>query len=391
MENIKHRLLLYCLDIGSNDMRADELMKLSTDDWDEVIQKAIRHGVGPLLYHSLKTLKTDIDIPGNIGSSLQEAYLYYIKRNMELFHALSKILRAMQEQNIPVIVLKGACLAHLVYQDIALRPMHDIDLMIRIEDRFLVEKLMLQLGYKNISLFSKRHLQWENIIRSMAYSSRITTVECHIVIDEFPALDPWENASFAAIASTNTLILGAEELLLHLCVHTDKHVGMELPKLIWWYDIAAVLKHYQGELNWDYVIQISREHKVEEAVHWNLHLVNRDFGEYVPAGVLDQLECNGLNISIDDVLNATRKLKGRYITSSQFSDISKIPSIREKVHYIFARLFPHKEYMIEHYSISRPALVYFYYPVRILLIVLKTLWSFLRLPVYLWNRYISRK
>ena len=157
---------------------------------------------------------------------------------------------------------------------------------------------------------------------------------------------------------------------------------MESPKLIWWYDVAELLKHYQGKLDWDYVIQFSREHKIEGYIHRTLHLINEEFGGHVPASVLDRLESDHAPISIDHVLHAAKDLGEPPRAPSWLSDISKIPSIRDKICYVFARLFPRREYMVDHYSVSRPNLVYLYYPARIFLIVLAAPRGFFRLLVH---------
>ncbi|MFC1716160.1 nucleotidyltransferase family protein [Candidatus Poribacteria bacterium] len=389
LENTEDRLLLHCLGIGTDNVEIDELRQLSTDDWDEIIQQAYGHGVCPLLYHHLGSLGADADIPLGVEQKLRNIYFQNMKTNMWLFHELSKILSLLQEHSVQVIVLKGACLAELIYQDITLRPMIDIDLMIKSEDRLLVNRLMLQAGYRSVSLFSKRHLQWGDIVRGMIYKSGATIFDCHIQIDEVP--DPWSNVTSATIASTDALILGAEELLLHLCVHADNHLRIESPKLIWWYDVAELLKHYQGKLDWDYIVQFSREHKMEVGIHRTLHLINKEFGGHVPAGVLDRLGADDATISIDHILHAAKVLGERPRPPSWFLDIYKVPSARDKICYVFARLFPSREYMTDHYLVSRPSLVYLYYPVRIFSFILTVPRGLFRLPVYLWNRYVSHK
>jgi hypothetical protein len=57
--------------------------------------------------------------------------LYSALRNMRRCHELSKVLRILQNDGIPVIVLKGAALAEVVYGNIALRSMSDVDLLVK--------------------------------------------------------------------------------------------------------------------------------------------------------------------------------------------------------------------------------------------------------------------
>ncbi|MCP4365035.1 MAG: nucleotidyltransferase family protein [Planctomycetes bacterium] len=51
---------------------------------------------------------------------------------------------------MPVILLKGAHLAQVVYSNIALRPMGDIDILVKKNDLPKAKELLLELGYTPI-------------------------------------------------------------------------------------------------------------------------------------------------------------------------------------------------------------------------------------------------
>ena len=71
-----------------------------------------------------------------------------------MYAQIDRIFLAAQEAGIPIVPLKGAFLAKCVYRDIALRPMCDIDLMCRVEDRDgdELEDILRGLGF---SLFER--------------------------------------------------------------------------------------------------------------------------------------------------------------------------------------------------------------------------------------------
>ena len=59
-----------------------------------------------------------------------QVYLASAHRNLRLFGELRQILRAFNAAGLSVIPLKGACLAEMIYGNIALRPMVDVDLLL---------------------------------------------------------------------------------------------------------------------------------------------------------------------------------------------------------------------------------------------------------------------
>ena len=61
--------------------------------------------------------------------------------------------KALKERKLQVIVLKGAALLNTVYHDVALRPMEDIDLMVRQEHRDELKNLLETMGFVQSPLY----------------------------------------------------------------------------------------------------------------------------------------------------------------------------------------------------------------------------------------------
>ena len=373
------RLLLHLIGLGDCEIEPARLEQSSESDWLELVRQSRMHGVTPLLYYRLKTSGLTAHIPTEVKQTLRKTYLYSAQRNTRIYDELPKVLAALQNARITVIVLKGAALAELVYQDIASRPMSDIDLLVRDEDIRRIDGVLPLLGYGNIEFsLSERHAQ---CLRHVRYRNGGVQIEMHPKMFELPDLDPWINASHANIASTDTLVLGSEDLLLHLCLHLDQALRAEFPMLIWWYDIAKFLERWQGGLNWDYVVRIAREHDVGGAMRRILTVVYADLGGRVPVDVLNQLKDDGIAISIDDILQCVDQ-PAEQIGSSLLA-MSRIPSVRSKVYYVLRKIFPRREFLVHRYSVERPGFVYFYYPVHVLRTVAKAVKTFCQLPAYM--------
>jgi len=130
----RDEILLQFLRFGASQRESPRFEQLSTSDWEDLVQQSIRQGVTPLIYHRVKKLGPGLSVPSNVLKRLRESYLQSSARNLRLYHQLGKLLLILQREDIPVILLKGAHLAEIVYGNIAVRPMADIDLLVRQED-----------------------------------------------------------------------------------------------------------------------------------------------------------------------------------------------------------------------------------------------------------------
>ena len=139
MDNSSFNTLLACLDHAEFDQaRSDRLSHISTEEWQEVATLASLHSVAPLLYYRLK--QHTLAIPDDVAILFKDAYLNNIARNVRLYAELTRILQCFQDANIPVVVLKGAHLAEVIYGNIGLRPMGDVDLLVQKDDLKKVDR-----------------------------------------------------------------------------------------------------------------------------------------------------------------------------------------------------------------------------------------------------------
>lgn len=127
--------------------------------WDNILNKGYQSDLCPLLYYIItkhehfpmtqrlydpmtqKPYDTEVN---DILLRLKKEYQWSLARNMILFDELGRVLEAFNEAGIDVIVLKGAALAQTIYPDIALRPMGDVDLLVKKEGLEKAENLLIQ-------------------------------------------------------------------------------------------------------------------------------------------------------------------------------------------------------------------------------------------------------
>lgn len=221
--------LLYCLRVVPNEAGDGRLATLSSTDWDVLIAESARYDLAPLLYHRLRTLHAEIAIPAKVVARLRQLYLQSAGRAMHMYHELGKVLERLRQANIPVIALKGAHLAELVYGNIALRPMGDVDVLVHKDDLIRVEAVLLGMGYASTECH--RQVAEDNYDFVYGLPNRALFVEVHWNFlpsnyrFETDIDGQWERSRHAIIAGVEVSVLCPEDMLLYFCLHASvKHL-----------------------------------------------------------------------------------------------------------------------------------------------------------------------
>ncbi|TGO02861.1 hypothetical protein PN36_17935 [Candidatus Thiomargarita nelsonii] len=285
------KLLLDCLHCREIDeTRTAELNELRTADWESLVQFAVKQSVAPLLYHRLKTVYPKANIPASLKQNLQKFYLASVMRNTHLYSELSEVLKALRNEDIPVILLKGAHLAQTIYGNTVLRSMCDVDILIKKTDLLKAEEKLLEMGYSSsreddIDVACAKHHHLPPLVKQGS-----APIEIHWTINH--PIHPftidteglWKRARPTTIAGVEVLVLSPEDLLLHLSLHSayNNFFKQGLRSLC---DIFETIRHYQNEIDWTQL-----EHRASQ---WNaknpVYLILRLARELLPANVPDEL------------------------------------------------------------------------------------------------------
>lgn len=248
-----------------------------------MINRSIRHGVTPYLYHRLKAVRPADLLPPETEQRMKESYLQNASRNVRLFHELGKVLRALKERGVPVIVLKGGHLAELVYASIALRPMGDIDLLVRKQDLEAAAEVLVRMGYGTDKPYRiethadvARHLpdftSKSGLFIEIHQSIITPGTPFNVDIDQL-----WGNAVHARIAGSDAQALAPEDLLVYLCVHTSyqHRFGFGLRALC---DIVETLRNMQAPTAVEKTIGRAREWKAVRCVSLTMSVTRQLLG-----------------------------------------------------------------------------------------------------------------
>lgn len=359
-------LLLYCLRVVPDEMGDGGLEALSSSDWEILLEASGQHGVAPLLYHRLKTVHSDIPIPANVTGRLRQAYLENAARNMGLYYQLGKLLKLFRRDNISVIALKGAHLATAVYRDIALRPMGDIDLLVKQRDLLRVQEILVEQGY--IASTEDTGCAQEHLPPYYKKGSLPVEIHFHIVGPPFSLrVDVeklWVRAQMSSIQGIEVLTLCPEDLLLHLCMHISLHHTFDngIRPL---FDISQTVEHYAETLDWEQLLDRSKEWGVSRCVSLPFFFAKRFAGAPIPGQIMKELDV------YNDGFHATEHAEEflfRKATSIE-PNVAKLfndDSLLNRLAHAIRCAFPPKKTMADMQPQGRkPLSVYFLYFFRI--------------------------
>lgn len=91
-------------------------------------------------------------VPEPVMLQLQKSYQRSYLRNLIILGELKRVVQALKECSIEVVFLKGSFLAEYVYKDIACRPMGDLDILVREEDRWKSYGILKKMYYENVDV-----------------------------------------------------------------------------------------------------------------------------------------------------------------------------------------------------------------------------------------------
>lgn len=339
-------------------------------DWDGVARQARLHRLEPLLYAALR----DEDcLPSDIEAEWREAYLTTALRNAVALRALDAVVARLADAGIPVIVLKGAALAQTVYGNVALRPMHDLDVLVHPAHAARALQALASLGFRRLwdeprhgaeaayeshtSLINSAEmgvileLHW-GLIDSPYYQSRLRT-------DWF-----WATARPLRAGQSQPLILGASAQILYLCAHLLlHHSGAPDGHLLWLNDIAACVSHDGDAIDWDAILAQAQRDDLVIALQRTLPRIATEFGAPVPPAALTRLAALRPTRAERRIV-ARLTLAHRPVGQRFWDDLTTFSDWPRRIGFATANLFPSQAYMRWRYGIAHPALTPLYYPYR---------------------------
>ncbi|KQC06105.1 MAG: hypothetical protein APR62_08390 [Smithella sp. SDB] len=242
----------------------------------------------PLLYKNL----TDHNINHPAINVYKGFYRMTWYKNRLLSHRLVSVLRLLDSNGIPVLLLKGAALVPLYYKNWALRPMSDFDLLVPHKDALKTVNLLCNSGWRPTAqmidesdLVTKHagtliddsgiefDLHWKIMHESGRYE------------DDYNFLDGTGNINFENISVS---VLSHTDQLFHILIHGTR--WNEIAPLRWVPDSMMILREAGDSIDWDRLVNEARRRCLAVPLKKALLYLHETFAAPIPAETILSLK-----------------------------------------------------------------------------------------------------
>lgn len=232
--------------------------------YEQLYKAAKAHNVVPIIFQEL--FKSDSDwakASGEIQETFRKSYISAVYLSNLQDFSVKEFGEKLTEQGIEYVPVKGYVIKKL-YPEPELRTMSDIDFLIREEDRIKTDEILKNLGYQREELGSN---VW-------TYKRGVVAFEVHI---NLAGKKYWNDVDYIEyfsklfqksrpIEEKTERHLTLEDHVLFLCFHLAKHLCSAGAGIRMILDIALYVKHYQEQMDWEYIWQEADKLKLQEFI-----------------------------------------------------------------------------------------------------------------------------
>ena len=337
----------------------------SPEQWDRLAAEAQAQQVAPILHNVLQ--QAGAPEPAVVRDRLHRCYRESAIKTGAAFLQLEEFLAAMSREGMRLpILLKGMALGPLLYSSIALRPVRDIDLLVRGEDRQAIGELARTLGYtlEPLTAPTSWHaeiLRAEATEESYLPGDRAIGLKLDVHTEPIPGVEIGSQrirdaAEETTLGSIRALVPRPEHLLLLLVLHIVSHRAGSGPPpcLLWWLDVALFVSRCHGQMDWDEFVRASAP--VPEAVAVLaadcLATAEAAFAlEEIPQGVAEALSRGAEPRSDLDMLEKTGEVDLRN-ARVVMARSPRLASLLARLRWVAGYVFPRAGYVRAKYAID---------------------------------------
>ena len=392
----ENRLLLFCActKLSKNDQ--DKIRKLVNNglDWDYVLQMGKAHGLAPLLYYHLHRIDHNHRIPQPIMDQLHNIYYSNLARNLLLYDESSRVLKYFEEKGILVVAVKGIVLAELVYKNVALRPMADVDLLVQKRDLSEITKTLFKLGFEILPQEKRATIKYMNESHFVKHQENVKHLPSLIINIHWDLTAPARfkgttkintqqmisRARPGKVAYSNILVMAPEDQILWVIYHaTFQHPFIGLLQLC---DVAELIKLKENELDWQVLLKTSRNGRIATAAYYFLSSSKELLGAPIPDWVLTALAPNLLKRNLLDTLVIKSgfliKCPTHSVASRYFLQILMLDKMIDTLSFLWQAVFPPLEWLTAYYKRPKSKKLYLSHLINLFTILLAGTRDFLR-------------
>jgi hypothetical protein len=226
----------------------------------------------------------ELGIDDPVVDRLHEGYRHAASENQILFRRAAYLLRALREEGIETLVLKGAALALGYYGDPGLRPMTDLDVLVRPDAAVAAGDVLRQCGWLPDRAVTPTYLaithaepfrdpdDYQCDLHWRLFGGRGADADAGL----------WSRSVTLTVEGVVTRTLSPTDHLLHVCVHGTRWVWT--PGIRWVADAHHILR--AGTVDWDRLVDEAATRRLVLPARDTLGYLRERMKAPVPAEVL---------------------------------------------------------------------------------------------------------
>jgi|GEM_PF-3566185 len=259
-------------------------------NWDMFLAASEFHEISEILYSIFErnSLLTMNIVPKNIIDKLEKRFYGTCIRNARLWNEYKVLNSKLKNAEIEHIPLKGIILSSFLYPDSGARRMADIDILIKKEDIFKINKLLIKEGYRTKHQKDLKYaIEKKESFLEFSRLDKESGVKFDVDLqwtDEVDAGDPnkivltdaFQRRNKIMIEDIDIFMLSPEDIFFNLCLHQRRFGKTIILKYL--YDMVLLLKKYESGINWDFVVEKCKKNKLNSLVSITLHFASSLLG-----------------------------------------------------------------------------------------------------------------
>ena len=208
------------------------------------------------------------------------------------------VLERLRAGGIEPMLLKGAALILRYYRNAGLRPMEDVDILVRTQQAAAATDVLTGLGWAPSCRVTADHVRAGHAVEFTAAAGQRVDLHWHLLPEScWPGVDEglWNRAGVSRLRGIEVHVLDPTDQLFHVCAHGLR--WEPVPPLRWVAD-AAVVARSDVEIDWDRLVEETERHRAALPVRDALDYLRGTLGLPIPARTLERLR--GIRVSMSE-------------------------------------------------------------------------------------------